>query len=112
MTRYTIDPDALARLRLLKSEVAQIEADISADIVRQAGFTIGDLVEDKLTGYQYRIKGASGYEHEGYGNIIIRGNRVWKQGRKAGREASSDSWLRTSDLVIIEKAKGTEIATN
>ncbi len=101
--KYGVTDDQMDRLKAARNALNAVEREVSDTVMAHIGFSKGDLVIDNMTGLQYRVDSASGYVgmHDRIG-VTVWGRRVWRTGRKAGREAYTSSVLHTENL---EKVK-------
>lgn len=96
---YGVTTDQMNRLRVAEKALDAVKREISDTVLTHVGFGKGDLVVDTSSGFQYRVDSATGYIGVGgHVTVTVWGRRVWKSGRKAGREARSSSVLYTSFL--------------
>lgn len=103
---YGITQDQIDRLKRAEAEATEARRDMSTTFLAHYGIQKGDLVEDTSTGLHYRIDWASvTLDHRGEVQAHVSGRRVWKSGRRAGREASSHSFLSGHFIKKIEAAE-------
>jgi len=103
--RYGISDEQIARLRSAEEHVDAIKKEVSRTFLANFGLKMGDLVEDTRSGLQYRIDWCSVWFNFGRSNepnVSMTGKRVWKSGRKAGREAHTISFLSPSSIKKVE----------
>jgi len=95
--------DKLAHLIALKGECDRLEHELAAELVQQAGYKKGDLVEDQSTGLWYEVSGAHGYFWLNEMKISLEVRRYWRSGRKTGKTARSTSHISASNLIKVER---------
>ncbi len=103
---YGITQDQIDRLKRAEAETDAARQDISKTFLAHYGIKKGDLVEDTSTGLHYRIDWASvSLSRTDEPHVHVSGRRVWKSGRKAGREAHSTSFLIGSCIKKIDETE-------
>lgn len=74
--------------------------EIERLILKHAELEVGDVLEVPDSGLRYELTQASAYVSRGLlgptTGIILRGRRLYKEGRKAGRTAVSESHIPSS----------------
>lgn len=102
MNTFGVPRELLAELEEVERHAAAVKAKISEAALTKIGFKKGDVVRDKESGLHYRLESCSVYVSAGKVGISVMGRRMWKSGRKAGREAHSSSWLTYAWLEKVE----------
>lgn len=100
--QFGVSDAQLERYKAADVERQHALDDISKTAMANYGFTKGDLVTDKSTGLQYRLDYVNAWIRCGQVQLSVAGKRVWKSGRKAGREAYTSSFLAMPDLEKVE----------
>lgn len=104
--RYGISDEQIARMREVEAELQAAQQDISTTFLANYGLKKGEVVEDTTTGLHYRLEWCNvHFPRLGRGDqpsVSMSGYRLWKSGRKAGREAHSLSFLSGSNVKKVE----------
>lgn len=102
-TDYGVPAELIADRKHREKQIAAIDAEISRHALASCGLEVGDLIESKYSGLQYRVRQCSVFVNNDAVRVSLLANRVWKSGRKAGNSAHSYSHFSASDVVKIEE---------
>lgn len=100
-----LPPGLVDRVREARRAADALDRELSDTILRLAGIHPDAILEDTLSGLRYRITHASANVSQGWPSVHVRGKRLWKTGRKAGREAYTDSFISFTNARIVPESE-------
>lgn len=98
MDNYGVPSAMLDEYKEKERALDDVKRRISEKALASIDLKKGDLVIDQSNGYQYRLDWCSVWLDRHIVRVSCSGRRVWKSGRKAGREAHTNSFLNFTDL--------------
>lgn len=102
MNNYGVSSELLDEYAAAERALDDVKRRVSHAALANIGMKKGDLVVDEDSGLHYRLEWCSVWINRNEVEVSVQGRRVWKSGRKAGREAYTASFLRFKSLKKVD----------